>query len=458
MARALLMLRDTSREAAELRLDQLTGLPTRKLLMDRLKQAKARSARSGNRVGLMLVDIDRFKEHNDAHGHDLGDKLLREVAARLTATVREGDTVARLGGDEFVVIVVDVGRSEQEAAAAVEAIGEKILSVIRQPFHNGELICRATASVGISLFMGDATSAEDLLKQADLAMYKSKNSGRDACTFFDTQMEATVKQRAMLERELRSALADGQFTMHYQPHVGPKGEIVGAEALLRWEHPRRGLVFPGDFIPLAEETGLILPLGSWVLERACEQLALWARRPQTADFKLAINVSALQIQQNGFVDQVLAVLGRTGANPSRLTLELTESQILHNVEEVIEKMADLKAAGVCFALDDFGTGYSSLYILKRLPLNQLKIDRSFVRNVLTDPNDAAIAGMIVALAQTLGLEVIAEGVETAAQRDFLANWGCRYYQGYFFSRAIPLAGFESLVQSDFEHRSVAVAL
>jgi diguanylate cyclase (GGDEF)-like protein len=458
MARALLMLRDTSREAVELRLDQLTGLPTRKLLMDRLKQAKARSARSGNRVGLMLVDIDRFKEHNDAHGHDFGDKLLREVAARLTATVREGDTVARLGGDEFIVIVVDVGQSEQEAAAAVEAIGEKILSVIRQPFHSGELICRATASVGISLFMGDATSAEDLLKQADLAMYKSKNSGRDACTFFDSQMEATVKQRAMLERELRSALADGQFTIHYQPHVGPKGEIVGAEALLRWEHPRRGLVLPGDFIPLAEETGLILPLGSWVLERACEQLALWARRPQTADFKLAINVSALQLQQNGFVDQVLAVLGRTGANPSRLTLELTESQILHNVEEVIEKMADLKAAGVCFALDDFGTGYSSLYILKRLPLNQLKIDRSFVRNVLTDPNDAAIAGMIVALAQTLGLEVIAEGVETAAQRDFLANWGCRYYQGFFFSRAIPLAGFESLVQSDFEHRSVEVAL
>jgi len=446
MARALLVLRDTSREAAELRLDELTGLPTRKLMMDRLKQATARSARSGSRVGLMLIDIDRFREHNDAHGHELGDELLCEVAVRLSATVREGDTVARLGGDQFIVILVDVGRSEQEAAAAVETIGKKILSAIKQPCHSGGVTCRSTASIGIALGMGDGASPEELLKQVDLAMRKSKNCGRDACTFFDTQMEAMAKQRATLERELHTALGAAQFKLHYQPHIGLEGEVIGAEALLRWQHPGRGLVSPNDFIPLAEETGLILPLGRWVLETACEQLASWARRSQTAGLRLAINVSALQLQQHDFVDQVLTVLQRTGANPRRLTLELTESQLLHSVEAVIGRMEELQAAGVSFALDDFGTGYSSLDVLKRLPLNQLKIDRSFVRHVLTDPNDAAIARMIVALGQTLGLEVIAEGVETAGQRDFLARSGCRYFQGFYFSRPVPLAGFESFAQ------------
>src|SRR5271165_6057092 len=445
MARALMVLRDTSREAAELRLDQLTGLPTRKLLMDRLKQVKGRSARSGNYAGLMLVDLDKFKLLNDTHGHDVGDALLREVAERLTACVREGDTVARLGGDEFVVVVVDIGHNEKDAGGALEVVGTKILTLLTQPYHLDHVTHTSTASIGMTLFKGDSASAEDLLKQADLAMYKSKDSGRNVCRFFDPQMETSIHERAALEKELRHGLADAQFELYYQPQIGPEGKLTGAEALVRWVHPERGVVLPGEFIPIAEESGLILSLGHWILDTACKQLAAWGTRPGFADIKLAVNVSARQIQQPDFVEHLVATLRRTGADASRLTLELTETVLVHNVEDVIEKMSALKNEGVNFALDDFGTGYSSLYYLKRLPLDQLKIDRSFVRDVLTDPDDAAIAKTIVALAQTLGLKVIAEGIETTEQRVFLATSGCHYYQGYFFSKPLPLEAFERYV-------------
>ncbi len=445
MARALLVLRDTSREAAELRLDQLTGLPTRKLLMEQLKRAMTCSARSGKYGGLMLIDMDKFKVLNDTHGHDLGDMLLREVARRLTVNLREGDTVARLGGDEFVLVLTDIGCARKEAAAAAEAVGKKLLALLSQPYHLGNVTHISGASIGITLFEGDGACADDLLKQADLAMYKSKDSGRNVCRFFDPQMETLMHERAALDKELRQALADEQFQLYYQPQVGPEGELTGAEALIRWEHPRRGMVLPNEFIPVAEESGLILPLGHWILETACKQLAVWASRPATADFKVAVNVSARQFQQADFVEQVVSTLRNTGADPNRLTLELTESLLVHNVEDVIEKMTALKKEGVNFALDDFGTGYSSLYYLKRLPLDQLKIDRSFVRDVLTDPDDAAIAKTIVALAQTLGLEVIAEGIETAEQRASLAKLGCHYYQGYFFSRPLPLESFERFI-------------
>jgi len=446
MARALLVLRDTSREAAELRLDQLTGLPTRKLLMDRLKQVKARIARSGDYGGLMLIDMDRFKTLNDTHGHDAGDMLLREVARRLTANVREGDTVARLGGDEFVVVLADIGRTEQAAAAAIETVGKTILSVLNQPYNLGNVTHISAASIGITLFKHDGVWAEDLLKQADLAMYKSKDSGRNVCRFFDPHMEAAVQDRATLEKELRQAIADGQFQLHYQPQVGSDGTFKGVEALLRWQHPQRGIVLPSEFIPVAEETGLILPLGQWVLTTACEQMAAWAARPQLAGVKVAVNISARQFQQAGFVEQVVAALHSAGVDPKRLTLELTESLLLHNVEDVIEKMSALQRQGVNFALDDFGTGYSSLFYLKRLPLNQLKIDLSFVRDVLTDPDDAAIAKMIVALGQTLGLEVVAEGIETEPQREFLASSGCHFYQGYLFSPPLPAEGLEPFLR------------
>ncbi len=445
MARALLVLRDTSREAAELKLDQLTGLPTRKLLMDQVKRAKGISARNGHYGGLMLIDMDKFKELNDTHGHDCGDMLLREVARRLTAGLRDGDAVARLGGDEFVLVVVDIGRSAEEAVAAAEAISKKLLDLLSEPYHLGNLTHTSAASIGITLFRGDDVSADDLLKQADLAMYRSKDSGRNTYRFFGRYMETSMIQRAALDKELRQALAEQQFQLYYQPQVGPEGELLGAEALVRWEHPQRGLVAPGEFVPVAEETGLILPLGQWVLETVCKQLAAWATLPATADLKVAVNVSARQFQRPEFVEQVISTLKSTGADPKRLTLELTESLLVHNVEDVIEKMTLLKREGVNFALDDFGTGYSSLYYLKRLPLDQLKIDRSFVRDVLTNPDDAAIAKTIVALAQTLGLKVIAEGIETAAQRAFLANSGCHCYQGNFISQPLPTPNFEQFV-------------
>jgi diguanylate cyclase (GGDEF)-like protein len=445
MARALLVLRDNSREAIELRLDQLTGLPTRKLLMDRLNQAMAACARSGSHGGLMLVDMDKFKSLNDTHGHDIGDILLQQVASRLTACVRDGDTVARLGGDEFVVVLVNAGKKEKDAAATVEATGERILSALSQPFQLGSIAYVTSASAGLTLFKGDDASAEDLLKQTDLAMYKSKESGQNTCQFFDPLMEATVRERALLERDLRVAIHEKQFQLYYQPQVGIEGRLQGTEALIRWNHPRRGLVPPDSFIPLAEETGLIVPLGQWVMETACNQLAAWAAWPATADFKLSVNVSAREFQQPGFVEQLLATLENSGADPRRLELELTESLLVENVDEIIEKMLALQARGMGFSLDDFGTGYSSLSYLKRMPLDQVKIDRSFVRDVLTDPNAAAIAKTILALADSLGLNVIAEGVETAEQRDFLASAGCHVFQGYYFSRPLPLQEFEQFI-------------
>jgi diguanylate cyclase (GGDEF)-like protein/PAS domain S-box-containing protein len=426
--------------------DQLTGLPNRTLLLDRLKQTMTASSSNGCYGALLFIDLDHFKTLNDTLGHDMGDLLLKQVAQRLTTCVRAGDTIARLGGDEFVVMLASLSMNEAEAATQTETIGETILSVLNQRYQLNLVLHQSTASIGVTLFKGVLTAIDDLMKQAELAMYKSKESGRNALHFFDPHMESTVKERAALENDLRLALEEKQFVLHYQAQVVGNGRVTGAEVLVRWQHSQRGMVSPAEFIPLAEETGLILPLGHWVLEAACTQLASWASRPEMAHLNLAVNISVHQIRQRDFVDQVLAVLKSTGADPQRLKLELTESMLVHNVEETIEKMVALKAKGVGFSLDDFGTGYSSLSYLKLLPLNQLKIDQSFVRNVLTDPNDAAIAKTVVALAQSLGLDVIAEGVELEAQRDFLAGSGCDAYQGYFFSRPLPIAGFEEFAQ------------
>ncbi len=446
MARALMILRDNSREAVALMLDQLTGLPNRKLLTDRLKQAMSASSRSGNHGGLMFIDLDKFKTLNDTQGHDLGDMLLRDVGARLLASVREGDTVARLGGDEFVIVLIDIGHNQEDAAAALETTGEHVLAVLNQPFQLGNITHVTSASIGLALFKDDRASVEDVLKQADLAMYKAKESGRNACRFFDPHMEEVTRERVALEADLLLAIAEEQFQLHYQPQVGSSGRLVGAEALIRWNHPTRGVVPPIDFIPFAEETGLILPIGRWVLECACSQLVAWAADPATADLKIAVNVSTRQFQQVDFVEQVVATLKTTAANPNRLDLELTESLLIESVDEVIEKMAALRALGVSITLDDFGTGYSSLFYLKRMPLDQLKIDRTFVRDVILDENDAAIAKTVVALARALGLGVVAEGVETAEQRDVLADFGCRDYQGYFYSPPLPTASFEEFVR------------
>ncbi|MES2367521.1 MAG: EAL domain-containing protein [Pseudomonadota bacterium] len=423
--------------------DQLTGLPNRTLLMDRLNLAMSASTRSGNMGALLLIDLDNFKTLNDTLGHDMGDLLLKEVAQRLTTCIRAGETVARLGGDEFVIMLADLSTSETDAATRAKTVCEKIRFAMNQVYLLRDLSYHITPSIGATLFKGHLVSIDDLVKQADLAMYASKETGRNAIHFFDPAMQACVVTRAKLETDLRNAIEENQFVLHYQAQVAGAGSITGAEALVRWQHPQRGLVPPAEFIPLAEETRLILPLGLWVLETACVQLTKWANQPGMTDLTLAVNVSVHQFHQAKFVDQVLTVLKNSGANPQRLKLELTESLLVDNVQDTIEKMYALKAKGVKFSLDDFGTGYSSLSYLKRMPLDQLKIDRSFVRDVLSDHNDAVIARTIVALAQNLGLGVIAEGVETEAQHAFLANAGCHSYQGYFFSRPLPVEDFEA---------------
>ncbi|MCK9388760.1 MAG: EAL domain-containing protein [Sulfuritalea sp.] len=429
--------------------DPLTDLPNRRLLLDRLQQALTSSARHNRYGALMLLDMDDFKTLNDTLGHDVGDRFLTEVASRLQACVREGDTVARQGGDEFVVILEDL-KEDTLAAMQAESVAVKIQNAMRQPYvldltlSGGVENTRSyhcSSSIGITLFRDNSVSVDELMKRADTAMYQAKAAGRDTLRFFDPDMQAVVTARAALDSDLREAVKERQFLLYYQPQVDAAGRTTGSEALVRWQHPRRGMVSPADFIPLAEATGLILPIGLWVLETACEQLVAWATVPDMSHLTVAVNVSARQFRHPDFVDQVLAVLDSTGANPGKLKLELTESLLLDNVEDIIEKMTALKAKGIGFSLDDFGTGYSSLSYLKRLPLDQLKIDQSFVRDVLTDPNDATIARTIVALAQSMGLAVIAEGVETVAQQEFLAANGCNAYQGYLFGRPMPAAEF-----------------
>ncbi len=440
----------TERKKAEVKInelanfDQLTGLPNRILLMDRLKQAMAASTRNKSVGALLFVDLDRFKSINDTLGHEIGDQLLRQVSERLSQLVRAGDTVARLGGDEFVLVLQGLNQDEAASAAKIETLAQKILAALNRSYQLGELTHHSSASVGIAMLKGHHVNPEELMKQAEIAMYKAKEAGRNAWRFFDPRMESAVKERAALERDLRLALSQQQFLLYYQAQVKGSTQITGAEVLIRWQHPERGMVSPLAFIALAEDNGMILPIGQWVLQEACRQLARWAGEPALRHLSIAVNVSARQFRQVNFVDLVLEAITKAGADPRRLKLELTESLLVQDVEQVIEKMSALKQDGVAFSLDDFGTGYSSLSYLKQLPLDQLKIDASFVRDILVDPNDASIAKTIVALAHSLDLGVIAEGVETEAQRAFLADAGCDDCQGYLFSRPVPVAQFEAL--------------
>nr|WP_315428484.1 EAL domain-containing protein [uncultured Albidiferax sp.] len=425
--------------------DALTHLPNRRLMMDRLQQAFASSTRTDRHGALLCLDLDHFKTLNDTLGHDMGDVLLQQVAQRLTSCVREGDTVARFGGDEFLVLLEDLSPFATEAAEQTQAVGTKILDTLNQAYQLASHHVRSTTSMGAVLFSGQTQSLDELIKYADLAMYAAKNDGRNAIRFFDPKMQAAVTARAALESDLRTALAEQQFHLYYQIQIGPGDQPVGAEALIRWQHPTRGLVSPFDFIPLAEETGLILPIGLWVLQTACKQLQRWRNDPATADLQLAVNVSALQFRQPDFVEQVGEVLRHTGARQDRLKLELTESLALENVEDTIAKMKVLRGLGLRFSMDDFGTGQSSLSYLTRLPLDQLKIDQSFVRNIGIQHTDALIVQTIIGMAHSLGLDVIAEGVETEQQRAFLALNGCTLCQGYLFSRPVPLDEFEGLL-------------
>lgn len=442
----------TKRKRAEIEVnllafyDSLTHLPNRRLVLDRLGQALASSARHKRYGALLFIDLDNFKNVNDALGHDAGDLLLLQVAQRLTNCVREGDTIGRLGGDEFVVLLEGLSEVMTVAATAAKFVGEKIRTALNQPYQLKSYLHYNTPSIGVTLFAGQAGSIEDLLKQADLAMYRAKTTGRNLLCFFDQNMQSIVATRSAMERDLHDAVLREHFSLHYQAQVDEAGVVIGAEALLRWQHSERGMVPPAEFIPLAEGNGLILPLGHWVLKTACHQLAAWAEQPDLAHLTVAVNVSARQFMLPGFVAEVLALLAHTGANPHRLKLELTESVLVHDVEDMIVKMTALKAEGVGFSLDDFGTGYSSLSYLNRLPLDQLKIDRSFVPNVTADNNNFAIAKMIVALADSMGLAVIAEGVETIEQKTFLSGLGCCLYQGYLFSQPLPINDFETFAR------------
>jgi len=426
--------------------DSLTQLPNRRLLVDRLQQAMAYSARSGREGALLFIDLDNFKTLNDTLGHNFGDMLLQQAACRLVACVREGDTVARLGGDEFVVMLEALSEQTLEAAAQTEAIAEKILSALNQTYLLGAHEFRNTPSIGATLFNKQPNSIDNLLKQADIAMYQAKKAGRNTLRFFDPQMQETVNARAALEMELHKALELQQFQMYYQIQVDDAGQTLGAETLIRWMHPERGLVSPAQFIPMAEETDLIVYIGQWVLESACAQIKAWQKNEYTRELVLAVNVSAKQFLHEDFRDKVQTAVLHYDINPTLLKLELTESMLFENIENIIVTMNALKDIGIQFSLDDFGTGYSSLQYLKRLPLDQLKIDQSFVRDMAMDSSDRTIVRTIIAMAQNLNLDVIAEGVETEQQRQLLLGKGCNHFQGYLFAKPMPLEQFERLLR------------
>jgi diguanylate cyclase (GGDEF)-like protein/PAS domain S-box-containing protein len=421
--------------------DPLTQLPNRRLLQERLEQAITTSQRQQTVSALLFIDLDDFKTLNDNRGHHVGDLLLIAVADRLRHAVRKQDTVARLGGDEFLVVLEGIAQEREEAAARAQQVAEKIRISLNNHYALEGQDYFNSPSIGICLFGDQPVQVDELLKQADQAMYHAKGAGRNTSRFFDPEMQAVTAQRFAIQNEIREAMHHDQFQLYYQPQVNENGKIVGAEALIRWLHPQRGMIPPVEFIPLAEESGLILAMGKWIFVTACAQLVLWSKEESTADIILSVNVSARQFQQPEFVEQLLLIIHNSGADPHKLKLELTESMLVANPQDIITKMTALKTHGIKFSLDDFGTGYSSLSYLKRLPISELKIDKSFVNDVLTDPNDAAIARMIIRLAQSMELTVIAEGVETKEQRDWLEKEGCNRYQGYYFGRPIPATSF-----------------
>jgi diguanylate cyclase (GGDEF)-like protein/PAS domain S-box-containing protein len=424
--------------------DPLTGLPNRRLIMDHLEEALNNSTRHQQYAALLMLDLDNFKDLNDSRGHGIGDLLLREVGHRIADSVGEMGSVGRFGGDEFVVIIEMLGSDESVAAQQAMKLAEKIRARIDRKFEFKRvgLSHYITPSIGVTLFKDEENSVEDLLKQADVALYQAKSSGRNAIRFYSPMMQTQLNERTRMTAGLRRALDNGELALYYQPQVDSDGTITGAEALLRWL-PRQGTpVSPGQFIPLAEESGLIIPIGDWVLGQACDQLKAWEREPDKRRLAIAVNVSSLQFRQKDFTQRVCRHIDRTGIDPTRLKLELTESVVLADVDETVQKMEEIRQLGVTFSLDDFGTGFSSLSYLKRLPLAQLKIDQGFVRDLLSDQSDAAIVRAILAMSASLGIEAIAEGVETQGQYNFLHQHGCRHYQGYLFGKPLPIEAWE----------------
>jgi len=425
--------------------DKLTGLPNRQLLLNRLEDALGVAHGTGCSGAVLIIDLDNFKSINDTRGHDKGDMLLQLVADRLNDAVRSSDTVARFGGDEFVVLLEDLGATESAAVDASREHAAKLLQAFDAPFGIDGIEHYSTPSIGIAVFSREPVSVDEMLRRADLAMYQAKAAGRNGMSFFDAAMQVRVSARAELEADMRRALVHGEFLLHYQPQLSIDGRVVGVEALVRWNHPQRGLVSPIEFIPVAEDTNMILQLGRWVMEEACRQLARWNGDLRTSMLEMSVNVSPSQFHRPDFAEQVLEVLAQTGARPGRLRLELTESLLLKDVEGTVKKMQRLRDAGVGFSLDDFGTGYSSLSYLHRLPLDQLKIDRSFIREASKEGHGAAIVRIIVALGKALKMSVLAEGVETPEQLSFISSEGCGYYQGYLFSKPVPEAELAALL-------------
>ena len=448
-ARFIVILRDitqSKRAAREIEhlafYDTLTGLPNRRQLLDRLHQAIGDAARRPGLCALLFLDLDNFKTLNDALGHDVGDVLLKQVAQRLKSCLREGDIVARLGGDEFVVILENLSDQVAVATSQTETVGAAILAHLNQPYQLGAQHHHGTCSIGAALFDARTASIEEVLKQADIAMYRAKTDGGNALRFFEADMQTRITTRAALENELHAAIAAQQFVLHYQSQVTSDNRVLGAEVLVRWHHPVRGLLLPGQFIDVAEDTGLIIPLGLWVLETACSQLAAWSGDPLRRRMQLSVNVSARQFREADFVDQVGRVLARTGADPQKLKLELTESLLHEKVADAVGKMQVLAALGIRFSMDDFGTGYSSLSYMTQLPLSQVKVDKFFVHRIGLDPKVESIILAIIGMARSLELEIVAEGVETPAQRDFLVRHGCGLCQGYLFGVPQPLEIYE----------------
>lgn len=445
-------LRDiTERKKAEFEInnlafyDPLTKLPNRRLLRERLESMLDLEVAYKTYSAILFIDLDNFKILNDTRGHDIGDLLLMEVAERLKSCVRSEDTVARLGGDEFVVILEYLSGDIEQATMQAEVVGEKVRKALGQPYLIQDFDHYSTPSIGISMFHSQEMTVDELLKRADTAMYQAKQAGRNALRFFDPAMQAELEARAALEDDLRFALESGQLKLLLQMQVNELNQIIGAEALIRWEHPEQGLIYPSQFVPFAEESLLILPIGQWVLETACAQLMEWQNNPVTQDISLAINVSARQFRQANFVEQIQSTLAKFDISPHKLKLELTESLVFDNIADSIRKMRELRALGINFAMDDFGTGYASLIYLKSLPLSQIKIDRSFVRDIAVDRDDEIIVQTIISMAHNLGLEVIAEGVETVEQLEFLRKSGCKAFQGHLFSKPISQADFTQLI-------------
>ncbi|HCL85566.1 MAG TPA: hypothetical protein DIC45_03465 [Comamonadaceae bacterium] len=426
--------------------DLLTGLPNRRLLLERIEQACVASQRAGSHGAVLFIDLDHFKTLNDTLGHETGDELLRQVARRLEAGVRAGDLVARLGGDEFVVMLLDLAGDVPTATVQARTVAEQIVALLARPYSLTGQLHHGGASLGVTLFGAEVQTASEVLKQADIAMYEAKARSGNGLCFFDPSMQVALSERARLLADLKRALPAEQFVLHLQPQLDNQGQVAGAEALLRWQHPERGLVPPGQFIAVAEDSELIVPIGRWVLESACRMLARWQDDPALRELCLSVNVSARQFRQPDFVDLVLSSLAASGARAHRLELELTESLVLEDVDDSIAKMHRLRTRGVRFAVDDFGTGYSSLAYLTRLPLQRLKIDRSFVQHLGESHSDDVVVQTILGMARNLALDVVAEGVETQQQCDFLAVHGCEVYQGYLFARPMPVGEFEEYVK------------